>query len=169
MNELHENFGGSIVPFSHQAISNATNVAMDTARRQVSNTTSPRSNWEVSIFADLQQAIAKLTKLDQEDDFHLEPDAASLAIDILGVLRNCYELSPPKLLPEGNEDVSFTWDVGQIKTYLNVSPDGVEAMRLDKGTWNKSLESLSNGGSLNYVRLMEILHLIPRTETNEVG
>jgi len=74
-------------------------------------------------FDALLEAIARLPTMPKFSEFYMEPDAAKKACDFLGLLRQNYDVTPPKIIPEENDTVVLTWDMGEYSRYLSVADD----------------------------------------------
>lgn len=82
-----------------------------------------KDDFRAKRFAALQEAIARLSLMNPSSDFFVEPGATRKAADFLALVSENYEITPPKILPEENDTLVLTWDVGDFRRYLSVADD----------------------------------------------
>lgn len=103
--------------------------------------------------------------LPQGHDYHVEQAVVQRALDLLGRVQGVTTASAPKVLREDEETVLFTWQRGNVKTYLCIDDQDVTAMvrgNLDSVIRDVDI-SADNAADLN--KLAAVLGVGMRTET----
>lgn len=116
-----------------------------------------QSNYNIFWLQQAEESIVRLTMLDLDDPYHLDPDAGRRAIEILSFLRHNVLINPPRVLPEGEEDVALTWESDASKRYLSVSLDSVEVMDLIKADRSRTIEQIGDDTHVDLMKLIELL------------
>jgi hypothetical protein len=120
------------------------------------------SNWLNSIKFDLISALEKLSALSPDDDYYLDPHVKERATFLLAYLLDNYEIDPPKLLPEDEETVSFTWQNGKIKQYLSIDTEHYDVLHLNTQS-NVRCENLFGNEISTVDELMKALLFQPKS------
>jgi len=84
--------------------------------------------------------IRKMTALSPFHEFHLDMETAKASENIISYLFNNFEAPAPRIIPEGTEGISLTWDSTKIKQYLMVEGSSVDYLGINK-TSNVRCES----------------------------
>jgi hypothetical protein len=117
----------------------------------------------------LQNALQAMGALPEDHDFHVSPAAIQRAADLLGVIVQNFDISPPRVLPQDGEAVVFTWDYGAQKRYLTVDEDDMDIMDLDRKSQVRCVHNLDSPEDNTYEKLVSILgaQLISTTSTGD--
>ncbi|MGP4752854.1 hypothetical protein [Agrobacterium pusense] len=98
---------------------------------------SSQSNYRAVKFAALQEALHSVSKLDEDDAFHLDSFVCARASDLLGAISANLTIAPPRFFPQDGEVATFTWDTPSVKRLLSVEVDDVDILDINKLTYVK--------------------------------
>lgn len=124
------------------------------------------NNYRTSQFLDIVRLIEDLSELDSESDFHIAKDVKDRAIKVLNLLRGMGGIDFPKVLPEGEECVSFTWESHPWKTFLTIYPDELEGTTYNRQSGIRCSESLGNeDNAVDIERISQSIRVVPKPTT----
>lgn len=115
------------------------------------------NNLRISRFAAVQGALQTMCRLPKDHDFHIDPATASKASDLLGLISENYDVSPPKVIPQDGEAVVFTWDFGELKRYLTVDEEEIDVMDLHKTRRIRCVHEIAIEGDHPYAALAQMI------------
>jgi hypothetical protein len=115
------------------------------------------SNWHRHLYGELASAIEKMSKLSDNDEYHIQTEAAQKALTVLAFIRENVAVEPPKILNQSGEAISFTWNLGNIKRYLTVADDEIDLMLLQKPNGVRCEETLSVGEDIDWAKILNRL------------
>ncbi len=116
-------------------------------------------------FVALQRALQSMCTLPEDHEFHVDPAAARNAANLLGLVSENFNISPPRVLPQDGEAVVFTWDFGRLKRYLTVDEHEVDLMDLDKEMQSRQIHDIASDSGNSYTKLINILGIQPISTT----
>lgn len=153
-------------------VSSNTSSSIDTFQStplhpSVSSSSQGETNWVRHVYEEITSAIVQMTKLPSDSDFHLNNATGQRAIEILGFIRENLNLEMPKIINQDGEALSFTWQSGTVKRYLNVALEEVDMMELDLQTRLRKESTICGTGDVDLARLIEALNA--QTRANTVG
>lgn len=99
--------------------------------------------------------------LPKDHDFHVESAAAGRASDLLGLISENFNITPPRVMPQDGEAVVFTWDYGDLKRYLTVDENDLDVMDLHKTRRVRCVHDIEVGGDQPYAALVKIIGVDP--------
>jgi hypothetical protein len=131
------------------------------------NITAPSiSNSRTSEFFDIIYLLDDLSAQDVDSDFYIGAEVKTRAIEILSWLKDVGHIELPKVLPEGPECLSLTWDRHPWKSFLTIYPDEVEGMTYNRTTGIRCTEQLESAGvGINPLRIFSALAVVPKPNT----
>lgn len=129
-------------------------------------TTAKPNSARASHYSMLQQAIQTMCKLPLSHNLHVDAKAAQRASDILGMISENFEVSPPKVLPQDGEAVVFTWDFGDIKRYLSIDEEEVDVLDLHKTLMTRFSHEITIDGDHPYAAIIELVGSKPSSVTS---
>ena len=116
--------------------------------------------------ASLHEALNTMSTLPDDNDFYVEPASAHRAAEILGLIAQNFEFVPPKVMPLDREAVVFTWEKGDIKSYLTIDQDEVSVMELDRAKNIRCVHNTIISDDLNsYLELIKIIGANPASSS----
>lgn len=71
-------------------------------------------------------ALDKMSELDEEDNFYVSSEIKNTAVKILSYVKQT-DYPMPKILPEGGDCLSLTWDSPSLKRFLTIHEDELES------------------------------------------
>ncbi|MCD4511502.1 hypothetical protein LQT97_09655 [Brucella pseudogrignonensis] len=142
--------------WSNSSGSHPEQVVVDN-RGRAGRTGFKQSNYNEVHLQKAEEALARLTELEENDPYHIGDAVYYRALSLLSFLRHSVELSAPMILPEGEEDVSLTWEDENIKRYLSISLDSVEVMDFNKSDHKSNIVPLGEDEDVDYQKLMALM------------
>lgn len=124
-----------------------------------------QSNYNEYFIQKAEESLARLTELHQNDPYHIGEPVYHRALSLLSFLRHSTDLAAPMILPEGEEDVSLTWEGDVFKRYLSVSLDSVEMMDLNKLDHESKIVPLGEEDDIDYQKLISLMEGHVRTSS----
>ncbi len=118
------------------------------------------SNWDAYLYAEIADAINRMSRLSEDDELFLDKEVARRALTVLGFLKDHAAINPPKILNHGGEALAFTWMIQGIKRYLTVADDEVDLMSLSPDLLPQE-EVLSQGSGIPYPEILKKLRSAP--------
>lgn len=134
------------------------------------NSTSPLfNNYRTSQFFDLVRLIEDLSELDADSEFHIAGDVKKRAVKVLYLLRGMGDIDLPKVLPEGEECLSLTWENHPWKTFLTVYPDELEGITYNRETGIRCRELLGDEEkAVDIERISRSISVAPKPTTADL-
>lgn len=128
------------------------------------------SNWDAHLYEEIENAIRRMSRLPEGEEFFLDAEVSRRALSVLYFLKDQEMTKPPKILNHDGESLSFTWMFGDMKRYLTVSDDEVDLMylfpRLDVP---RKEEVLSQGKEIPYEEIAKRLAIHLKSSTVEIS
>ncbi len=132
-------------------------------RKVNENPTPTLNNWKLHQFYELVQLLEDMSKLEADDDFAIGMEVKNRALIILSLIKESFEIDFPKLLPEGHECLSFTWEKNEVKNFLTIYNDEIENTVYSRKSGIRCVQSLGVGEGLDLNKLATALATKPRT------
>lgn len=149
---------------------NSVQVRKEAHRVVSGNVTCPYlSNSKANQFFDILLLLDDLSSLHSGSDFHIGKGVKDRAVSLLCLLGGAEQLELPKVLPEGEECLSLTWDRHPWKTFVTIYPDEVEGTTYNRVSGIRCTAPLSaDDASIDPKRIFEALAVVPKPNTVDI-
>lgn len=77
---------------------------------ELGSSTLNRNNLRADMYHDLFEAITSLAMLPEGDPMRINLQVCTAALDIVGVLKENFDVPPPKIFPHEDETLVLKWD-----------------------------------------------------------
>lgn len=169
----NENYGREQAVWSKWAASREnfsdshTQIKQIDNRGQRSDLAIRQTNYNEYFIQKAEESLARLTELDDNDPYHIGDAVYKRALNLLSFLRHSVEMPAPMVLPEGEEDVSLTWDGELSKRYLSISLDSIEIMDLNKEDLESVIIPLGEDDDVDFQKLIALMTGNLRTSSHK--
>ncbi len=133
--------------------------------RSDSHTAPSLSNWRAAEFYEIINLIEEMSRFDPKDDFFVDSAIKDRAITILAYLKDFHSIEFPKVLPEGSDSLTFTWDMRPLKNFLTIYQSEIENTVYNKLTGIRCLQTFGEEKGLDFNQISNALALIPNSST----
>lgn len=144
-------------------------VDVPTWRLRLSSTSLPTNNWRNNELHDLISLLENMSDLDADDSFHVGGCVRDRAIKLLIFIARQHHVDFPKILPEGEDCLSLTWDKGALKSFITIYPDEVESTLFNRTSGLRCVYQISDGDEINFSNVSRALAETPVAKTVDVG
>lgn len=118
-------------------------------------------------YLNLVEAITVMSRLPVEHDFHVDREVALKASDILAVMYENFDISPPKVMSQEGDAVVFTWDYGDLKRYLTIDADEWDVMDLHKKLRMRCVHECEGEGREQIHELISVIGAHPFSSSTQ--
>ncbi|MEQ5793134.1 hypothetical protein LZ686_00600 [Paracoccus sp. NFXS7] len=115
------------------------------------------SNWRTHQYYEILSVLDGMSKLDENDDFYVDPGIKDNAIYILSYLNQYPSIPLPQILPEGKDSLSLTWAVYNFKQFLTLYEDELESTKYQPETKLRCIEIHNFGRKLDLKALSNMM------------
>lgn len=133
--------------------------------KSLSATAQVPNNFRNSVFFEIAATLTEMANLDPTSDFYVGHDIKLRAEELVAKIRDLQNIDFPKILPEGEESISFTWNYGKIIKLLTIYNDEIESTILNTSTGFRCTHQVSDGPNIDLVKIAEALETRPKSET----
>jgi hypothetical protein len=124
-----------------------------------------RSNWQAHLYAELLQALFKMSRLPEDHELFLTGGASKRAADVLGAIQANTGLAPPRLINEDGDTVLFSWLDADVKNYLCVDEDEIEFEVRKLGTRQHCSETVLSNGLMEVEKILQAVGSIEKNSS----
>lgn len=135
---------------------NISKGSLSTGPRELSSTVVEKrdnaitgSNWRAHQYYEILAVLDGMSKLDESDDFYVDPNIKDNAVYILSYLNQYPSFPLPQILPEGKDSLSLTWALHNFKQFITLYEDELESTKYQPETKLRCVEVHNFGRKLD--------------------
>lgn len=110
-----------------------------------SNATGLSNSPRASYFHQLTESIHQLAALPEFDPMHIDAETKAYAVDLVGLIRDQFDIEAPQFFPQDAEALVLTWDKGRVKRLLTIAGEEVSLLDLDRATQKRAYHDVNDG------------------------
>lgn len=93
------------------------------------------------LYDKLEDTIRHLSTMEPDCEDYISPEACKNALYVVAILRHA-RISVPRIIPgDEGEDLTFTWDISEVKRFLTIDIDSWHITHLNKKTKERAFKS----------------------------
>jgi hypothetical protein len=125
---------------------------------------SPRS-WH---FHFVNEAIGRMAQLPPSDPLHIDEATSRYAANLVGLMRNTFEIDPPKIFPQDAEALVMTWEEGEFTKLLTIAGEEVSLLDMHNPSQLRCYHDVADGPeAITTLVPLLIQTALPRTSSQE--
>lgn len=125
------------------------------------------SNWQTSMYKEVQEALYKMSRLPQDHDLHLSSPTTKRAADVLAIIQANTYLEAPRLMNEEGDTVLFSWLENNLKKYLCVDEEEIEIELRKLGGRQHFSETVMSDGDLEIEKILQAIGKFEKNTSKE--
>lgn len=116
----------------------------------------------------VNEAIARMGQLPISDPLHIDEATSRYAANLVGLMRNAFEIDPPRIFPQDAEALVMTWDEGEFTKLLTIAGEEVSLRDLHNPSQLRCHHDVADGPEAITTLVPLLLQSsLPRTSSQE--